>query len=317
MDVRRLDLLRELADRGSIHAVAVATHRTPSAVSQQLKVLEREAGLPLTERSGRGLILTDAGRALARSASDIAVALARAGAVWDEYRHGPTGQVSVATFPTAGQMFMPNVLASLRSVPGLDVTMVDRDPETEDFPALTADFDIVLAHSVPGSRSWSGRGLRNVYLLSEPLDIALPVGHRLAGLSVLAPEHLVDERWIGVPEGYPFDRLLHEIEAVTGAALNVVQRVTDNRITEALVAAGIGISMIPRFTASGHERGVVTRALTGVDMSRHIVALMRPDKAERLAVRTVADALQREAAAVQRAHTPVEDPLPFTSPRWV
>jgi DNA-binding transcriptional LysR family regulator len=69
MDVQRLELLRELAERHSVTAVARATHRTPSAVSQQLKVLEREAGLPLTERSGRGLVLTDAGRALARPAS--------------------------------------------------------------------------------------------------------------------------------------------------------------------------------------------------------------------------------------------------------
>lgn len=304
MDVGRLDLLRELAERGSIAAVAAATHRTPSAVSQQLKVLEREAGVPLTERSGRGVTLTDAGRALASSASDIAVALERAAAVWDEYRNDATGTVTVTTFPTAGQMLLPKVLASLRSVAGLDVTMVDRDPETEDFPALTADFDIVLAHSVPGGRSWSGRGLRNLYLLSEPLDIALPVGHPLAEVSELTPDHLVDEPWIGVPEGYPFDRLLHEIEAVTGASLTVVQRVTDSGITEALVAAGIGISLIPRFTASGPDSGIVTRPLTGVDMSRHIVALMRPDKAERLAVRTVADALQREAAALQRAHPP-------------
>jgi DNA-binding transcriptional LysR family regulator len=304
MDVRRLDLLRELGERGSIAAVATATHRTPSAVSQQLKVLEREAGVPLTERSGRGIVLTDAGRALARSAGDIAVALERAGAVWDEYRNDATGTVSVTTFPTAGQMLLPNVLASLQS--GLEVTMVDRDPETEDFPALTADFDIVLAHSVPGGRSWSGRGLRNLYLLSEPLDIALPLGHPLARVDVLTPELLIDEPWIGVPEGYPFDRLLHEIEAVTGATLRVVQRVTDSGITEALVAAGIGISLIPRFTASGPDRGIVTRPLTGVDMSRHIVALMRPDKAERLAVRTVADALQREAAALQLTHAPPE-----------
>ena len=68
MDVRRLELLRELADRGSITAVAHATNRTASAVSQQLKILEREAGVPLTERSGRGVILTSAGRALARTA---------------------------------------------------------------------------------------------------------------------------------------------------------------------------------------------------------------------------------------------------------
>ncbi|MFU8946694.1 LysR family transcriptional regulator [Mycetocola zhadangensis] len=316
MDVRRLDLLRELADRGSIAAVAAATHRTPSAVSQQLKVLEREAGVPLTERDGRGVSLTDAGRALARSATDVAIALERAHAVWDEYRHDATGNVTVASFPTAGQMLLPGAISSLADVPGLTVTMVDRDPDSGNFPGLTVDFDIVVAHSMPGMRSWSGKGLRNLYLLSEPLDVSLPVGHRLAGVNMLTPDQLVDEPWIGVPQGYPFDGLMHEIEAVTGKELSVVQRVTDNRVSEALVAAGIGIGIVPRFTASGRKRGIVTRPLTGVDASRHIVALMRPEKAERFAVRTVAEALHAEAQRLQQAHNPVEDAAAYTTPRW-
>lgn len=316
MDVRRLELLRELADRGSIAAVAAATHRTPSAISQQLKVLEREAGVPLTEPDGRGISLTDAGRALASSASDIAIALERAHAVWDEYRNDATGQVSVATFPTAGQMLLPAVVSTLTAAHGPTVTLADRDPESGDFPALTMDFDIVLAHSMPGTRAWSGKGLRNVHLLTEPLDIALPVGHRLAGASELSPEQLADEAWIGVPNGYPFDGLMHDIEVATGTPLNVVQRVTDNRISEALVAAGIGIGIVPRFTASGAERGIVTRPLTGVDASRHIVALMRPEKAERFAVRTVAEALRAEAVRLQSEHNPPEDPAPYTTPRW-
>jgi DNA-binding transcriptional LysR family regulator len=158
MDVQRLELLRELAERHSVTAVARATHRTPSAVSQQLKVLEREAGLPLTERSGRGLVLTDAGRALARSATDVAVALERAAAVWDAFRNRATGEVSLVTFPTAGQMLLPGALQDLAEVEGLVVHCTDMDPELSDFPALTSDFDIVLAHSMRGQVPWGGRG---------------------------------------------------------------------------------------------------------------------------------------------------------------
>ncbi|WP_335583234.1 LysR substrate-binding domain-containing protein [Mycetocola zhujimingii] len=224
--------------------------------------------------------------------------------------------MTVATFPTAGQMLLPAVISTLTAAHGPTVTLADRDPESGDFPALTMDFDIVLAHSMPGTRAWSGKGLRNLHLLTEPLDIALPIGHRLAGVSELTPEQLVDEAWIGVPIGYPFDGLMHDIEVATGTPLNVVQRVTDNRISEALVAAGIGIGIVPRFTASGAERGIVTRPLTGVDASRHIVALMRPEKAERFAVRTVAEALRAEAVRLQNAHNPVEDPAPYTTPRW-
>ncbi|HZW42333.1 MAG TPA: LysR family transcriptional regulator, partial [Agromyces sp.] len=193
MDVKRLDLLRELAERGSVTAVAEATARTPSAVSQQLKVLEREAGMPLTQRSGRGIVLTSAGHALARSAADVAVALERASALWDEFRNHPSGEVSLLTFPTVGAALLPGVLTDLAAVAGLVVHATDLDPELAEFADLTSDFDIVLAHTMPGELPWGGRGLKAVPLLTEPLDIGLPADHRLASRSHVTPGDLVDE----------------------------------------------------------------------------------------------------------------------------
>ena len=108
MDVNRLELLRELADRGSVTAVAKATNRTASAVSQQLKVLEREAGIALTERRGRGIELTGAGRVLAQTATDVAVALERADAVWEEFKQAPRGTVSLSVFTSAGVVHVSN-----------------------------------------------------------------------------------------------------------------------------------------------------------------------------------------------------------------
>ena len=96
MDVKRLDLLRELAERGTVGAVADAMHVTPSAVSQQLKVLEKEAGYTLIEPAGRGVTLTVAGRALAQTATDIAVAIERAEGQWREFMKRPAGKVKVA-----------------------------------------------------------------------------------------------------------------------------------------------------------------------------------------------------------------------------
>ena len=127
MDVRRLELLRELADRGSVTAVAAATHRTPSAVSQQLKQLEREAGIPLTERSGRGIALTAAGRELAKTATAVATAIERAEALWQEYQGTPQGEVSLLVFPTAGRMLIPGMLRAIADTPGLRVICSDRD----------------------------------------------------------------------------------------------------------------------------------------------------------------------------------------------
>jgi len=302
MDVRRLELLRELAERGSITAVARATSRTASAVSQQLKVLEREAGIPLTERSGRGIVLTGAGRALAETATDIAVALERAEALWEDFKQAPRGEVTLTTFPTGGQMLLPGLLSAIAEVPGLTLSCSDQDPLLPDFADLTPDFDIVLADSPGTLPSWRDRGLVVVPLMREPLDVALPEGHPLGDRKTLSPKDLIDELWVGVPEGFPYDRILSEIEAINGAPARVGLRFLDNGIVEAVVASGHGIAILPRFTTRDHENGLITRPLTGVRATRQISALLRPDRAERPSVRLVVEALRTEASRLQEAY---------------
>lgn len=303
MDVRRLDLLRELARRGSVAAVARATSRTPSAVSQQLKVLEREAGVPLTEPAGRGIRLTGAGRMLAQSADDVAVALSRLDSVWREFTEAPQGVVTLAIFPTGGQMLLPGVLAAVAEVPGLELECTDEDPELPDFADLTPDFDIVVADAPIILPSWRERGLAVAPLLTEPLDVAMPEHHPLAAKASLSPRDVIDETWIGVPRGFPFDRVLQQIEVATGGNARIAQRFTDNGIVEAVVAAGHGIAILPRYTTRDHENGLVTRPLRGIEAQRRIVALMQPERAERHSVRRVVDALRVEAARIDAAHT--------------
>jgi DNA-binding transcriptional LysR family regulator len=302
MDVARLDLLRELAERGSVTAVAEATGRTPSAVSQQLKVLEREAGMPLTERVGRGVVLTSAGHALARSAAEVAIALERAIALWDEFRNHPSGEVTLLTFPTIGAALLPSVLTDLRSVAGLVVRATDLDPELSEFPDLTNDYDIVLAHTMPGELPWGGRGLRALPLLTEPLDVGMPADHRLAARSHVTPADLAGEPWLGVPSGYPFERILHAIEQAGETRIDVSQRFSDMRIAEAFIHAGLGIALVPRFTSGTLPQGIVLKPLRGVASVRRIFALVRPDVAERLAVRTVLEVLVDRAARLEQSH---------------
>ncbi|MEI5583697.1 MULTISPECIES: LysR family transcriptional regulator [unclassified Agromyces] len=304
MDVNRLDLLRELAERGSVTAVAEATGRTPSAVSQQLKVLEREAGMPLTERVGRGIALTSAGQALARSATEVAIALERASALWDEFRNHPSGEVSLLTFPTVGASLLPAVLRDLASVAGLVVRATDLDPGLAEFPDLTNDYDIVLAHTMPGELPWGGRGLRAVPLLTEPLDIGIPADHRLAARTHLTPADLVEETWLGVPPGFPFERILHAIEQAGGKRVEISQRFSDMRIVEAFIGAGLGVAFVPRYTSGVLPEGLVLKPLRGVASVRRIFALVRPDVAERLAVRTVLEVLVDRAARLERSYAP-------------
>lgn len=296
MDVRRLSVLRELAERGSVTAVAEALHLTPSAVSQQLKTLEREAGLALTERSGRGIVLTVAGKALADTATDVAVAIERAEATWAEFKATPRGEVTLAVFPTAGQMLVPGTLRRIAEVPGLRLTVSDHDSRLDDYADLTPDFDIVLSDGDSVRFSWQQRRLAIVELMREPLDIALPESHPLAAKTALRPEDVVEQPWIGVPRGYPYDRIRQRIESITGRRADVLQRISDNRLVEVLVAAGHGIAILPRFTTQQRGDGVVTRPLVGVPAERVVWALMRPERAIRYSVVAVVDALRAEAA---------------------
>ncbi|EFQ83354.1 LysR substrate binding domain protein [Aeromicrobium marinum DSM 15272] len=301
MDVRRLGVLRELSERGSVGAVADAMRVTSSAVSQQLKVLEREAGVPLVEPAGRGVALTSAGRELARVATDLAVAIEHAEARWRTFVQQPAGDVTLTTFPTGGEMFLPGLL---RRLEGAAVTLVctDQDSALVDFADLTPDHDVVVADSATTSASWHDRGLRVVPLMTEPLDVALPEDHRLAGRATLSPRDVVGEDWIGVPTDLPFDRILEQIVASTGERVRVRHRFHDNSIVEAMVAAGHGLGILPRFTTRDHVNGLVTRPLVGIRASRQVSALLRPDLFERPSVRLVVQALREEARAVADSH---------------
>ncbi|NTW38986.1 MAG: LysR family transcriptional regulator [Cellulomonadaceae bacterium] len=299
MDPIHLETLRTVHERGGVTAAASALHLTPSAVSQQLKVLGREAGVPLTERVGRGLRLTPAGAALAERAVDVAVALRRAEAACDEFVARPTGTVRVAAFQSAAQMLLPGVLTRLGAHPGIDVEVEDQDVAQADFPALTADFDIVVAHRPDASQGW-GAAVRTVPLLREPLDVALPPGHRLADRGTLTPADLVDEAWITVREGFPVAAVLAAIGHVAGAAPRVVQRINDFHVVEALVAQGHGVSLLPRYTADTRDgRRFTLVPLAGVAASREIDALLRPDRAERLVVQRVLAVLVGEAERIR------------------
>lgn len=291
MDVRHLSLLRELAERGSVAAVAEATFRTPSAVSQQLRTAQRELGIRLVEPSGRGIRLTDAGRLLAEGAADVETALARVEARLDEFRRHPSGEVRIAALPSAAEVLLPGALVALADEP-ITVTCEDVDVAELDFSTLARDYDIVIGHSLTGATPEGAEHLRRMDLGREPLDIALPSGHRLAARASLTPDDVVDEPWIGVPVGYPFDTLRREIETVAGRPGRVVQRILDNRLVEALVAAGQGIAVLPRFTTRDRP-DLVLRPIEGVQSSRWIVGLSRPDRAERAVVQRVLAVLGR------------------------
>jgi DNA-binding transcriptional LysR family regulator len=288
MDVRHLELLRELADRGSVTAVAAATHRTPSAVSQQLRSAERAFGVPLVEARGRGVRLTDAGRVLAASGRDVALALAEAEARWQDFRGTVAGTVSIAALPSAATFLLPGVLRELADEP-VEVVCTDIDIAEAAYAGQVVDHDIVIAHSALRSPTHA-EDLVVRRLAREPLDIAMAAGHPLAAREAVTPDDLVAWPWIGVPLGYPFDSIRLAVEEATGHPVDVRQRVRDNRLVEALVGAGECLAVLPRFTAPAGDE-VVLRPIAGIASGRHVLAILRPDRAQRRVVRRVLEAL--------------------------
>ncbi|NHN56977.1 LysR family transcriptional regulator [Calidifontibacter sp. DB0510] len=299
MDPRHLTLLRELAERGSVRAVAAATHRTPSAVSQQLRTAERELRCRLVEPDGRGVRLTDAGRLLAAEADGVETAIARAETRLAEFRGRPEGRVSIAVLPSAGELLIPGLLRALRDEP-IEISLTDDDVAEVGYTTLARDHDIVIGHSLVSGRPEGAEGMVCTVLAREPIDLAVAAGHPLATRRWVRPRDLVAVGWIAVPEGYPFRSVLHEVEEVTGAPAEIRHVVRDNRLVEALVIAGEGVGLLPRFTTRPRE-GLVTLPIRGAQAQRWVVAISRPARAERLVVQRVVRELRRAARSALAA----------------
>ncbi|MGV9246443.1 LysR family transcriptional regulator [Streptomyces sp. NPDC003710] len=296
MDERQLRVLRELGELGSVTAAAEALRVTPSAISQQLRLLQRSVPVPLTEREGRRLVLTPAGRALADAAIEVETALARARHSVEEFLGRADGQVSVAAFHSAAAAFWPHLVRALSAPGSPRLAFADEDVAQDDFPPLTREYDIVLAHRLDHAAPWP-RTVSVTALLHEPLDVALPAGHPLTAKPRLSPRDVADEPWITVHDGFPLMATIEAIAAAADRRLHLAHRINEFAVVAQVVAAGAGIALMPRWTARPHV-GVALRPLVGVNARRHIDALHRPERAARTAVRTVLTELRRAAAAI-------------------
>ncbi|KUN68981.1 LysR family transcriptional regulator [Streptomyces canus] len=298
MDERQLRILRELGELGSVTAVAEALLVTPSAISQQLRLLQRSVRVPLTERDGRRLVLTDAGQALAGAAVEVETALARARHTVEEFVDRPEGEVSVAAFHSAGAAFFPLLLRALAD-PGAPVPrLADEDVPQEDFPRLTREYDIVLAHRLDHAPPWP-RTVAVTTLLHEPLDVAMPADHPLAAKRRVTPHDVAGEPWITVHDGFPVMATVEAIAAAAGRRVHLAHRINEFAVAAEVVAAGGGLALMPRWTTRRHP-ALALRPLSGVRARRHIDALYRPERTARRAVHTVLTELRRAAHTIRR-----------------
>ncbi|MEU4346093.1 LysR family transcriptional regulator [Streptomyces sp. NPDC023838] len=298
MNERQLQILRELGELGSVTATAEALLMTPSAVSQQLRLLQRSIPVPLTERDGRRLVLTDAGNALAAAAIEVETALARARHTIEEFIDRPDAGVSLAAFHSAAAAFFPLLLRA-RTGPGHPhLSLADEDVAQEHFPRLTRDYDLVLAHRLDQAPRWPASVAAST-LLREPLDIALPADHPLAAKRRLTPRDVADQPWITVHDGFPLMATIDAIATAANRRLDIVHRINEFTVVAEAVAAGGGLALMPRWTTRPHP-ALVFRPLSGVHTRRHIDVLHRPERSARRAVRTVLDDLHHAAAVIRK-----------------
>ena len=293
MEIHQLEMLRELGALGSVKAVAETLLVTPSAVSQQLAALQKTVEVPLTRKEGRNLVLTAAGQVLADAGAAVVSAMADARMAIGTYHGSPDAPVTLSGFHSAGQaLFAP--LARALDGPGRPrILLSDEDVAQQDFPALTARYDLVLAHRMDHSPRWPAERVAVIPLAHEPLDVALPANHRLAGQDAVTAADVVGEPWVTSHTGYSPSDVLSAVAAVSSKELNIIHRINDYSTVAALVAAGGVVGLLPRHTGRPVlNPGIVLRPLEGISTRRRIDILARPENLKRRSVLIVCEALR-------------------------
>ena len=273
LNVNRLRILIEVASRGSFSAAADALSYTQSAVSQQVAALEAETGVTLLERLPRGVRLTPAGEVLLEYAEGIIARLHAAEAEMAAIAGLRGGQLRMASFPTAGATLMPLAIAIFRAQhPEVELTLAEGEPE-EIAPRLSAgEFDIALLFEFEGTSESLGPDLSRVPLFEDPMFLALPADHPLARRRTLRLENLRAEAWIQTSASSPCAQ--HVVRSCHAAGFEPIVSFEsdDYQTVQGLVAAGVGVALIPKLALSGARDDIAIRALSPHSPVREVIA---------------------------------------------
>jgi len=304
LDLRRLRLLHELHRRGTVGAVAEALSYSPSTVSQQLGVLEREAGTTLFEPAGRRLRLTDAAIVLAAHAEQLLAAVERAEADLAFAAAGAVeGVVRVGSFQTASLHLLLPAMVTLRgSHPGVQVQLVEAEPA----PALEAlrshQLDLVLADEWTGAPRPRLPGLDREDLFAEPVHVVVGAGHPAIGRNgQLRLADLVETPWATGEPGSGMSELVRRVcNGAGGFEPRIRHHTNELTMLLALVAEHEAVTLLPALALAGAPDGIVARPVPGADLGRTVFTATRTGSDRRPALAAVRDAL-REAAVVRPA----------------
>lgn len=297
LDVHRLRVFRAVVATGSVHRAADNLGYTPSAVSQHLAALQRETGLQLIERNGRGIEPTGTGRLLAEEATSVLERLSALDAVVAGLREGRVGSLSVSYFASAGAAWIPPVVATLtREFPDLriDLRLLELAEELQDPP----DVEVF----VQGSPSSPVGGYDVHPLLDEPYVVVLPDTHRLAEREAVPLRELADEQWVDNDFSRGACRQV-VLEACSSAGFSPSFRVETHDYPTAIsfVSAGIGITVLPRLgIATMLPDGLVALPVVDPTPVRHVAVRVRESLREHPAALRFLELLRERAGSAVR-----------------
>lgn len=272
VDIHRLRVLCSVVATGSVRAAADALSFTPSAVSQHLTILQRETGLRLFEKSGRGIVPTAHGRRLADQGQEVLAALGRVDRFIDDLRIGHTGSLTVGTLASAGEYWLPSIAARLRDKFPTTTLLI----ELTDPPVSTErpDIDIRTERDTPAAHV--PPGVTRIEISRDPFVAILPRDHRCASDEEVTAADLGADPWIREYVGDGVEaRILADVWRAAGVAPRSVVQAADHRGAIAFVASGAGICVIPALAARDLPDTVVARRLVRPDAERVIVAYVQ------------------------------------------
>jgi DNA-binding transcriptional LysR family regulator len=302
LSVARLKILDEVAHRGSFSAAAEALDYTQSAISQQIAALEAEAGMTLLQRHPRGVSLTAAGQTLVGHAEGILARLESAEAALGAIAGLRGGRLRMASFPTAGATLMPLAIATFRArYPDVELTLAEGEPE-QIAPRLRAgELDLALLFEFDGSAMQ--QEITRTELLEDPLYLALPSDHELAKKRKLRLEDLREEAWVQTSNASPCARHVVRSCHAAGFEPNVAFESDDYQTVQGLVAAGVGVALIPELALTVVREDIAIRALSPRPPARQVIAAT-PAGARLLPAAPAMLAVLSEAATRYEALTP-------------
>jgi DNA-binding transcriptional LysR family regulator len=272
LNVARLKVLKEVAYRGSLSSAAEALSYTQSAISQQIAALESETGMTLLERHPRGVSLTAAGQTLVGHAEGILARLETAEAALSAIAGLRGGRLRMASFPTAGSTLMPVAIATFRSsYPDVELTLAEGEPEEIVTRLRAGELDLALLFEFD-EEIIVQQDMTRTPLLEDPLFLALPREHPLARKAKVRLEELQRDAWVQTSSMSPCARHVVRCCHAAGFEPSVSFESDDYQTVQGLVAAGVGVALIPELALTVVREDIVIRALSPAPPVRQVVA---------------------------------------------